>query len=138
RRVARRPPICARRQRSAGADLRRVGDRRALELARLEEPLQEHPQPALDRRERVLVAALLWDQVWPRPLLAVVPGVVGEERDLAGPVAEAHRVVEKKSWSSYGPITLSVSAAGRSVPPSFGISSGLISVSNTERNVSLA
>ena len=40
------------------ADLRRVRERRALELADLEEAVEEDAEPLLDRREVVLVAAL--------------------------------------------------------------------------------
>ena len=65
-------------------------------MARLEEPLQEHAQPVLDGLERVLVAALLRDQVGPGSVVAIVPRVVSEEGDLARPVTEAHRVVEEE------------------------------------------
>src|SRR3954467_9770415 len=79
--VTRRAPVAARRERAAGADLRRVGDRGALGLGEAEEAVQEDLQPALDLAQRVLVAALGRDQVGPRTALAVAPRVLGEERD---------------------------------------------------------
>ena len=82
-RVARRAPVAARRQRPAGPDLRRVRHRRALELARAEEALEEHPEPVLDLRERVLVAALLGDQVGPVPRRGR-PGVRARNATLLG------------------------------------------------------
>src|SRR5207237_6772318 len=54
--IARRPPVPSRREGAARADLRAVGDRAAFELARLEEAVEEHPQPLLDRRQVVFVA----------------------------------------------------------------------------------
>src|SRR4051794_7652992 len=54
--VAGRAPVAPRRQRAARADLRRIGNRAPLELAELEEPIQERPQVRLDLADRVLVA----------------------------------------------------------------------------------
>src|SRR3954471_8712099 len=90
--VAGRAPVAARRERAAGADLRRVRDRGALELGEAEEAVEEDLEPVLDVGERVLVAALVGDQVGPRVAFAVGPRVLGEEGDLARPVAEAQDV----------------------------------------------
>src|SRR4051794_28210509 len=101
--VARRAPVAARRERAAGADLRGVRDRRALELADVEEALDEHLEPVLDLAQRVLVAARLRDQVRPRPAVALPPGVPGEEGHLAGLVAEAQDVEEEEVLQLVGP-----------------------------------
>src|SRR5262245_42937071 len=45
--IARRAPIAARRQRASGADLRPVGEARALELARFEETVEKDFEPLL-------------------------------------------------------------------------------------------
>src|SRR5918996_4526225 len=47
--VAWRAPIAARRERPARSDLRRIRQRRALELAGFEEAAQEYCEPLLDR-----------------------------------------------------------------------------------------
>ena len=73
-----------------------VGQCRALELARVKEPFKEHPEPVLDLGEAVLVASILGDKVGPPAAVAVPPCVLGQERDLAGPVAEPRRVVEEE------------------------------------------
>jgi len=49
--IARSPPVAARRERAAGADLRAVGNCRALELADLKEAIEEHLEPLLHRRQ---------------------------------------------------------------------------------------
>src|SRR5687768_3413562 len=91
--VARRTPVTARRERAARAHLRCVGHRGALELAQLEESLEEHAQPLLDRRQIVLVPSLGRDQLGPGPTVAVAPGAVRQVRDLAGAKAEAGEIV---------------------------------------------
>src|SRR5262245_312183 len=47
-RIARGTPVAAWRKGAAGADFGTVGNRRALELACLEEAVEEHLQPLLD------------------------------------------------------------------------------------------
>jgi len=81
--IARGAPIAARRQRAAGADLGAVGHAATLELAGLEEAPQEDLKPVPDAGEVVLVAALDRQVVGPLSMLAVVPGMPGEEGDLA-------------------------------------------------------
>src|SRR5512135_2728703 len=78
--VGGRAPVAARRERAAGADLGAVGQRAALELAALEETLQEHAEPLADLGKAVAALA--------------APRVPGEERDLRGCVPEAQRVVQ--------------------------------------------
>ena len=72
----------------------RIGDRATLELTGLEETLDDDAEsmqdaePMLDLHQRVFIAGLFGDQIGPAALLSIVPGVVGEERDLARAVAE--------------------------------------------------
>src|SRR4051794_36404551 len=112
--VAGRAPVAARRERAAGADLRRVGDRGPLELREAEEAVQEDLQPALALADRVLVAALGRDQIGPWTALAVGPRVLGEERDLARPVTEAQQVEQVEVLQLVGP-DLALAVAGRLV-----------------------
>src|SRR5919202_1625540 len=91
--VARRAIVAARRQRATRADLRRIRDRAALELAELEEAIQEGTQMALDLGDGVL-AAVPGRHGRPDALLASVPRAVLEKRDPRGRVAEAQRVVQ--------------------------------------------
>ena len=81
-------------QRPARTHLGRVRQRRAFELAGLDEAVQEHPQPCLDRGKVVLVAPVLGQQLRPRAAAAVTPRVVGEVGDPAGSVPEPQRVVQ--------------------------------------------
>src|SRR4051812_10794931 len=57
--VARRAPVAARGERSAGADLRRIGNGRSFELTGSEKSIEKNPQPMLDRRQIVLVSIAL-------------------------------------------------------------------------------
>src|SRR5687767_13924786 len=64
-RIARRAPVAAGREGAARADLRRVGHRGALELAQLEEAVEENSQPLLDAGQVVLVPPLDRNKVGP-------------------------------------------------------------------------
>src|SRR5438876_8725646 len=94
--VARRAPVAARRQRPAGSHLRRVGQRRALELARLEESPEEHRQPPLDRGAVVLAPLRVGHVLWPAPARAIAPRAFREEHDAARPEPEPADVIQKK------------------------------------------
>ena len=131
-----RAPIAARRQRSARADLGRVGNRAALELAQLEEAVQESMQMSLDSRDVVLVAAVGRD-IRPMAGVLVVPRVVRQERDLRRRVSEAKRVVEVEIVQLVGPIVASVSWLGCPSSEVPGISSGLIGVATISSSVAL-
>src|SRR5208283_4808592 len=76
-------PIAARRERTAGADLRAVGDGRALELADLKKAIEEHFEPPLDRAQVVFVALLARQQIRPGTAALVTPRVPGQIGDLA-------------------------------------------------------
>jgi hypothetical protein len=71
-----------------------VRHRRALELAALEEALQEHLEPSADRREVVFATLVLGHGVRPRSALAVAPRGGRKEGDLARPITEAAHVVQ--------------------------------------------
>src|SRR3954469_9483850 len=58
--IRRRAPVAARRQRAAGHHLWPVRHRRALELAKGKEALQEHLQPLPDLGERIGAALVGW------------------------------------------------------------------------------
>src|SRR6266480_984748 len=94
--VARCTPIASRRQRSAGSHLRRVGQRRALELTRLEESPDEDRQPPLDRGAVVLAPLGLGHVLRPAPARAIAPRVFGEEYDAARSIPEPADVIQKK------------------------------------------
>ena len=83
--IARGAPIAARRERTARAHLRAVRDGRALELADLEEAIQEYVQPLLDRGQVVFVALLGGQQVGPGAAVLLAPGMPGQECHFAGP-----------------------------------------------------
>ena len=94
--VARRAPVAARRQRAAGADLGALGMRRALELAGLEEAVRK-------TRSQCSICSRMYSlrrsggiRSGQAPRVAVAPGLVGEPRDLARPVAEAQHVVQEE------------------------------------------
>src|SRR5262245_34599980 len=89
-------PVAPRRQRTARAHLRRVRQRRPLELARLEEAVEENGQPPLDHPTVVLRAPLGWYILRPVASVAVAPGVLGEKDDAARSMAEAADVVEEE------------------------------------------
>src|SRR5207244_11202360 len=79
RRVGRHPPVAARREGAARADLRGVGQAVPLELVR-EEALEEDGEPAPDRGERV----------------PALERMERHARDAARPEAEAQEVVEEE------------------------------------------
>ena len=129
-----RAPVAAGRQRATGADLRCVRDRRALELAGLEEAVQEDPQPMLDLLEAVLVAALGRDQIGPGAALAVAPGLRARARR---PCSAGCRSAARGTGRSPAARTVRrcarCSDAGVRRYRSAGISSGEIAVSSTAR-----
>src|SRR5208282_5723748 len=85
--VARGPPISARRERAAGADFWPVREGRALELAELEEAIEEHVEPLLDGAQVILIALCSRQQVRPGAAVLIGPGMPGQESDFAGPEA---------------------------------------------------
>ena len=87
-------PIPARRERSARHNLRRIRQRRALELAGLEEAREEYTQPLLDLCQRVRVFQGLRKCGRPLRRGRVAPCMPREERDLRGAHAEARDVVQ--------------------------------------------
>src|SRR6266566_8666920 len=82
--VAGRPPVASRRERTAGADLGSIWNGRALELADLEESIEEHFEPLFDRRQVVLQPLVQGNQIRPVASIFITPGVPGQERDFAG------------------------------------------------------
>jgi hypothetical protein len=58
--------------------------------------VDEDAEPVLDLHPRVFIAALFGDQIGSTAPLSIVPGVVGEERDLARAVAEGKDAVEEE------------------------------------------
>src|SRR5262245_29485556 len=91
--VAGRPEVTTRGQRAARADLGRIRDAAALELAQSEEALDEQAQVGLDVGQLIFVAPVDRD-VRPRAPLLVAPRRMREEGDLRRRVPEAEDVVE--------------------------------------------
>src|SRR6185437_10228456 len=87
--VGRGAPVAARAEAAAGRDLGRVGDAGPLELADLEEAVEEDLEPLANRRQ--IVGALEPLGIAGRPLARrrILPGLEGEEGDLRGRLARA-------------------------------------------------
>src|SRR5882724_5491984 len=78
-RIAGGAPVAAWGERAARADFGAIGKGGALELTHLEESVQEHLEPLLDRGQVVLGAFLGPDRVGPGAVLLVAPGMTAKK-----------------------------------------------------------
>src|SRR5471030_2411109 len=101
--VGRCAPIAARREASAGNHLRPVGQCRALELAQLEEAVEEDAEPLLDLGQRVGVARVLGKPGRPVAARCIAPRVPREKRDLRRTQSVTRDVEEIEVLQLVGP-----------------------------------
>ena len=96
--------------------------------------MEEDLEPFHNRSEIVFPALIQWSQLWPSAVLAILPGVMSQVRDLARPKSESCDVVEieilKREWSYRRFAALQFGSLG--VGP--GTSSGEIWVARMERS----